>query len=282
MSNVKLVTDSTAYLPADLVAAHDISVVPVEVVIGGKAYRDGVDISANQVAQALADWQPVSTSRPSPAQFAQAYENAAAAGATGVVSVHLSSSLSGTYESALLAARSVDIPVTIVDSETIAMGMGFAVLAGAKAAARGAELDEVEATVVDSAARTSVLFYVDTLEFLRRGGRIGRAAAMFGTALRVKPILVVQDGVVAPLEKTRTTNKALARLADIVAEKVGELGGTAHLAVQHLAAAERADQLVDLLRTRTGIQDILMGEVGAVVGAHVGPGMVAVSVSPRS
>lgn len=282
MSNVKLVTDSTAYLPADLVAAHDISVVPVEVLIGGKAYRDGVDISANQVAQALADWQPVSTSRPSPAQFAQAYENAAAAGATGVVSVHLSSSLSGTYESALLAARSVDIPVTIVDSETIAMGMGFAVLAGAKAAARGAELDEVEATVVDSAARTSVLFYVDTLEFLRRGGRIGRAAAMFGTALRVKPILVVQDGVVAPLEKTRTTNKALARLADIVAEKVGELGGTAHLAVQHLAAAERADQLVDLLRTRTGIQDILMGEVGAVVGAHVGPGMVAVSVSPRS
>lgn len=282
MSNVKLVTDSTAYLPADLVAAHDISVVPVEVVIGGKAYRDGVDIAASQVAQALADWQPVSTSRPSPAQFAQAYENAAAAGATGVVSVHLSSSLSGTYESALLAARSVDIPVTIVDSETIAMGMGFAVLAGAKAAARGAELDEVEATVVDSAARTSVLFYVDTLEFLRRGGRIGRAAAMFGTALRVKPILVVQDGVVAPLEKTRTTNKALARLADIVAEKVGELGGTAHLAVQHLAAAERADQLVDLLRTRTGIQDILMGEVGAVVGAHVGPGMVAVSVSPKS
>jgi DegV family protein with EDD domain len=200
-----------------------------------------------------------------------------------VVSLHLSGALSGTVEAAHLAAADVadeGIEVRVVDTATIAMGLGFAVIAAAEAASSGGGVEAVVAAAEKTAAATTTLFYVDTLEHLRRGGRIGAAAALFGTALAVKPLLHVLDGRIAPLEKVRTASKALARLEDIAAGVAGEV--PVDIAVHHLAAAEKADGLAERLRARVpGLQSMHVSEVGAVVGAHVGPGLLGVVVSRR-
>lgn len=276
---VTVVTDSTAYLPLAQAKAAGVWIVPVQVVLGGESY-DETDISSSDVAKALSQWTPVSTSRPSPEVFLATYESAAAEGATGIVSVHLSGSMSATVESAEIAAKEATIPVRVIDSQSIGMGLGFPVLAAAHAAAAGADLVTVERLARDRCVRSSVLFYVDTLEYLRRGGRIGKAAALVGSALAVKPLLHLVDGHVEPLEKARTASKALARLEEITVERVGDQA--ADVAVQHLANPDRAQQLVARLQERLGgAVAITVGEVGAVVGAHVGPGMIAVSISPR-
>lgn len=277
MSHIAVVTDSTAYLSPELIDTWQIRVVPVEVIVGGKGYREGVDITPAEVAAGLREWKMITTSRPSPAEFAKAYLDAAAAGASGIVSIHVSAAMSGTFESALLGAREAEIPVTVVDSRSIAMGLGFAVIAAARAAADGADMATVVAAAERVAAESVVLFYVDTLEFLRRGGRVGTTAAVVGTALRVKPLLQVNDGAVTQLEKARTANKALTRLADIAVERAA--GRPVAVAVQHLEAPERAAQLAAVLHERLGTE-VSVSEVGAVVGAHVGPGMVSVSLAP--
>ncbi|MFC6239070.1 DegV family protein [Longivirga aurantiaca] len=279
MGRVAVVTDSTAYLPADLVASHGITVVPVQVVVDGTAYDEGTEITPTEVAAALRRWGVVTTSRPSPERFAQAYAAAAAAGADGIVSVHLSGDMSGTVDSATLAARDAPVPVEVVDSRTVAMAMGFGVLDGARAAGAGGSLQEVADVVRARVGASSALFYVDTLDYLRRGGRIGAAQALLGQALAVKPILELIDGRVAPLEKVRTSSRALARLEEIVVERAD--GRPCDIAVHHLDAAERASALAAKLHARLDDSVVLVSEVGAVVGAHVGPGMVAVAVSPR-
>jgi len=276
---VAIVTDSTAYLPADLVVSRHVIVVPVQVVVGGQPYDEGTEISPAEVADALRSWSVVTTSRPSPDRFAQAYAEAAAAGATAVVSAHLSGDMSGTFDSAVLAARAAPIPVVVVDTRRVAMAMGFAVLEGARAAETGLDVEAVAQVIRDRAAASSALFYVDTLDYLRRGGRIGAATALVGQALAVKPILELVDGRVAPLEKVRTTSKALARLEELVVERAD--GRPCDIAVHHLDAAARAEALAGHLVSRLVDSRVLVGEVGAVVGAHVGPGMVAVAVSPR-
>jgi len=276
---VALVTDSTAYLPADLVASWHVVVVPVQVVVGGQPFDEGTEISPAEVAEALRAWSVVTTSRPSPERFASAYATAADAGATAIVSAHLSGDMSGTYDSAVLAAREASVPVVVVDTRRVAMAMGFAVLAGARSAESGADAETVAQVVRDRADASSALFYVDTLDYLRRGGRIGAATALVGQALAVKPILELVDGRVTPLEKVRTASKALARLEELVVERAG--GRPCDLAVHHLDAQARADTLAAHLAARLVDSDVLVSEVGAVVGAHVGPGMVAVAVSPR-
>jgi len=273
--SVTVVTDSTAYLPARLVEQWRIRVAPVLVTVGGKTFQEDIDITPAAVAQALKDWQPVTTSRPTPAEFAAIYRQAQEDGAQAVVSIHLSGDLSGTYESALLAARDSDIPVEVLDSRSIGMGLGFPVLAAARTAADGGSPADVAATAAKVIATTEVLFYVDTLEYLRRGGRIGKASAMVGTALRVKPLLQVADGRVEPLEKARTAAKALSRLADVAVERTA--GRRVDVAVQHLDAPERAQQLAAELQRRLDVAEVIVTEVGAVVGTHVGPGMVCVA-----
>lgn len=285
-NRVVVVTDSTAYLPDELVRANGIEVVPVQVVVAGSSYLEGVEISPSEVAEALHDYKPVSTSRPSAGEFAAAYQAAAEAGATAIVSAHLSSSLSGTYESALLAAREAAVPVRVLDTRTIAMGLGFACLAGAEAARSGASAEDVAEVVMARSTASSLYFYVDTLEYLRRGGRIGSAAALLGNALRIKPLLHLEDGQVAPLEKARTAARALGRLADLSSQAVDRAMQAwgenleVEIAVQHLAAQERADALAATLGERHPGARILVAEAGAVVAAHVGPGMVSVDISP--
>jgi DegV family protein with EDD domain len=280
---VGLLTDSTAYLPTGEAAAAGIEVVPLQVVVGGRSLAEG-DVTSADVAEALRAWRPVSTSRPSPAVLAQAYAELADEGAREVVSVHLSAEISGTVDAARLAARDAPVPVHVVDSRALGLAMGLAVLAGARCADEGGDGAAVARVVRRHAERTSTFFYVDTLEHLRRGGRIGTAQAVLGSALGVKPLLVVEDGRIVPLEKVRTAGRALARLEDLAAGAAARLvaeGAGLSLAVQHLAAPQRAEQLASRLAARyPQAPPPRVAEVGAVVGAHAGPGMLAVVVAP--
>jgi DegV family protein with EDD domain len=287
---VALVTDSTASLPAETVAGRGITVVPLQVVIGATAYDEGVvvgvalGVTPQMLADALKEWVPVSTSRPNPDAMLEVYDKLAAEGFDEIVSVHISAELSGTYESAQLAARRASVPVTPVDSRQVGMATGFAVLAAADAIDGGADAATAAAAARTRAQQTTSLFYVDTLEYLRRGGRMGAAAALVGSALAVKPILTVADGRVGPFEKVRTSAKALSRLEELAVEAAGD--AEVDVAVAHLASPERATQLAARLgdRLEKGLQDreVSLGEIGAVLGAHVGPGMVAVAVARRS
>lgn len=272
---VAVITDSTACLTPDMAAAAGLTVVPIHVIIDGRTYGDGVDITSDEVAAALSSGAAVSTSKPTPEEFLATYTAAAQAGASEIVSVQVSAALSGTYDSARLAAREAPVPVTVVDSQSIAMGLGFAAMSAAEAAPDGAQAAAEAAR--RSAEQSSVLFYVDTLEFLRRGGRIGKASAWLGGALRVKPLLHVENGVVAPLEKARTANRALGRLTDLAVEAAGDR--PVRLAVQHLNAPDRAEGMAARLRERVRAE-VVVCEVTAVMGVHVGPGVVAVTVAP--
>ncbi|WP_189082406.1 DegV family protein [Mangrovihabitans endophyticus] len=279
---VAVVTDSTAYLPAELGGAHDLTVVPLTVVIDGTSGDEGTQVTIDEVARALgARRTAVSTSRPAPAQFVSAYRALFDAGCDGIVSLHLSAKLSGTVEAAQLAAAEFDGRVAVVDSMTTGMGLGFAALAAAQVARDGAGLAEVKRAGEAHAGRVSTFFYVDTLEFLRRGGRIGAASALVGTALSVKPILHVDEGMIVVRDRVRTAGRALARLVDLAVEAAGD--GTADIAVHHLGAYARAVALMDEVTMRLGdrLQDCYLTEIGAVVAAHVGPGVVGIVVHRR-
>jgi DegV family protein with EDD domain len=277
---VAIVTDSTAYLPPGLAERHDVAVVPLQLTVGGILREEGVDISAAEAARALREWNPMTTSRPSPERFSDAYSAAVEAGASAIVSVHLSGAMSGTVEAARLAAESAPVPVRVVDAGTIGMGLGFAALSAAATALAGGSLDEVAAAAIERAENSRSFFYVATLEHLRRGGRIGAAAGLLGSALMVKPLLGIENGRIAPLEKVRTASRAVARLEELVVEAAGTR--PVDIAVQHLAAAANAEALVSRLRDKIShLVDMYVGEVGPVIGAHVGPGMLGVVVAPQ-
>jgi DegV family protein with EDD domain len=279
--SVAVVTDSTAYLPSELTEGYGIHVVPLYVVLPGRSGREGFDVGPEDVARALAvRGQTVSTSRPTPGDFVAAYRHALRQGADQLVSIHLSGELSSTSDAARLAASQVgEHIVTVVDSRSAAMGCGFAVLAAARSAATGADAAEVAETARRTAAQTSTFFVVDTLEHLRRGGRIGAAAAVLGSALAVKPVLHVKDGRVVPLEKVRTAARANNRLVQRAVDAAGE--GAVSVAVHHLAAPERAERLAAELRERLpALRELHVSELGAAIGAHVGPGAVGVVIAP--
>jgi DegV family protein with EDD domain len=278
--HVAIVTDSTAYLPPRTMERHGITSVPLTVVVGGQALDEGTEISTRSLAQALQKRRPVTTSRPSPQVFAEHYRKVAESGATGIVSLHLSAELSGTYDAAVLAAREAPVPVRVVDTGMVAMALGFSALAAAEAAEAGGTVDEAVTAAEKRAGATAAYFYVDTLDYLRRGGRIGAAQALLGSALAVKPLLQMEDGRIGPLEKVRTASKAIARLEEIAADRAGS--AQVDIAVHHLAAPDRASALADRLRARVpGLADLHVSEVGAVIGAHTGPGLLGVVVSPR-
>ena len=284
MPRVVVVTDSTASLPAEVAQARGIRVVPLQVVIGAKVLDEGPDgATPDVVAEALRDFVPVSTSRPAPALFAEVYRSLQADGVEEVVSIHLSGEMSGTFESAQLAALEVDLPVHVVDTGQVGIATGYAALTACDVLEAGGTAEQAAEAALARGQAASSLFYVDTLEYLRRGGRIGAAAALVGSALAVKPLLEIKDGKVVPRERVRTASRALARLADLAVEVAGEQD--VDVCVSHLANADRAEELAAILTERlaTGLDGraVMCGELGAVLGAHVGPGMVAVCVSPR-
>lgn len=279
-----VVTDSTASLPPEVAQERGIVVVPLQVVIGATVYDEGAEGATPElVAQALKDFRPVSTSRPAPAALLEVYEKAAAEGADAVLAIHLSGDMSGTHESALLAAGDASIPVTVVDSRQVGVATGYAALSAADVLDAGGSVEEAAEAARHRADLATSLFYVDTLEYLRRGGRIGAAAALLGGALAVKPLLRIDDGRVANLERVRTSARALSRLEDLVVEAAGDLD--VDVCVAHLANPDRAADLAGRLGARLATnldgRDVWCGELGAVLGAHVGPGMVAACVAPR-
>jgi DegV family protein with EDD domain len=284
---VAIVTDSTAYLTPGQVAGAGapVRVIPLHVVIGGREHREGVDVRVEDLAEALRRFVPVTTSRPAPGEFLAVYEELAAAGAEAIVSVHISADMSATVQGAHLAAGQSPVPVTVVDSRVLGAAMGYAVLSAAAAAAAGADAETVAAIAQSRALDATVVFYVHTLEHLRRGGRIGSASALLGSALAIKPILSLDDGHIAPLEKVRTAGRALARMVELAgeaADRARMAGRIVDIEVQHLDFAARAAEVVDALAERVAdAGEIRIGELGAVVGAHVGPGTLAITVAPR-
>jgi DegV family protein with EDD domain len=276
---VAIVTDSTAYLPPAEAATRGVRVVPLQVVVDGEAYDEGTPEASDVLLAALRQHVAVTTSRPSPDAFATVYDALRREGASAVVSIHLSGAISGTLEAAQLAARDAAIPVTVVDSRSIAMALGFAVLDAADLAADGASADEIAAAVERRVAATTTWFYVDTLDQLRRGGRIGPAQALVGQALAVKPLLRVSEGRIEPWERVRTTARALARLEDAAVEAAGDT--EVDVAVHHLADPARAADLAAKVQARVPhLRRLVVSEVGAVVGAHTGVGMLGLAVSP--
>jgi DegV family protein with EDD domain len=278
--SITIVTDSTAYLPEGFAERHSIRVVPLHVSVDGRTKLDGVDFGPAELASALGEHRRVTTSRPTPGELAGVYRSLLGEGADAVVSVHLSRDLSGTWEAARLAAEEVDpTKVRVVDSRSTGMGLGFAVLFASIAAGEGASAADVEQAAVQAAERTRMFFCVETLDHLRRGGRIGTATALLGTALAVKPLLHMDDGRIVPLEKVRTMGRAVGRLVDLAASAAGQ--GRVGLAVHHLAAPHRAAELATQLDERLpGSTGCLVSEVGAVIGAHTGPGVLGVVVLP--
>ena len=279
---VALVTDSTSSVPCDWVTEHDVTVVPLQVVIGATAYDEGVPggVTASVLADALKAWTPVSTSRPNPEAFLAIYQ-ALGKEHDEIVSIHISGELSGTFESAQMAAVKASVPVHVVDSRQVGMGTGFTVMAAQEARAAGLDGAAIAAAAQTQGARTTTLLYVDTLEYLRRGGRVGATAALLGSALAVKPILAIEDGRIVPRERVRTATKALARLQELAL--AAAVDHRARVAVAHLANPDKAHHLAAGLGAALGdsvIDEIVVSEIGAVLGAHVGPGMVAVCVAP--
>lgn len=279
-----VVTDSAAALPADWVAAFTgegrLTVIPMPVMVGEEIYGEGEDDIAETIALALASGTSVKTSRPSPGQFEQAFLAAERRGYDAVVSIHISGALSGTADSARLAAGRVGIHVEILDSETVGMAQGMAVQAAVVAAADGGDAAAVRALAEEQLARTKVYFYVPSLEQLRRGGRIGAAASLLGTMLAIKPILAVDGGKIVPLEKVRSAAKAVARLEEIAAaDAASRPDGQARLAVHHFGNPAEAEGLAARLAAALPHSPpAQISSLPAVLAAHAGLGVLAVIV----
>ncbi|WP_284974574.1 DegV family protein [Arthrobacter sp. efr-133-TYG-104] len=283
-----VVTDSAAALPADWVSAFSsdgrLTVVPMPVMVGEEIYGEGEDDITETLSVALAAGASIKTSRPSPGQFEQAYLAAQRRGFKAVVSIHLSSELSGTVDAARLAAARVPIPVEVVDSRTVGMAQGMGVQSAVVAAADGQGMAEVRGFAERRMERTKVYFYVPSLEQLRRGGRIGAAASWLGTVLAIKPILAVDGGKIVPLEKVRSAVRAVARLEEIVAQDVSTRPpGQQRLAVHHFGNLAEAQGLAArLAEACPQCPAPQISALPAVLAAHAGLGVLAVIVGESS
>jgi DegV family protein with EDD domain len=275
---VGLVTDSTSSIPAALAAQWGVLVVPTRIRIGQHEAAEH-NVPKEYLVRALEGGMDVSTSPPDPAGFEWAYKHAAAVGADEVVSVHISGKQSETYEIARRAAVHSPVPVHVVDSGTTGMSLGFAVLAAARVAGAGGGARRVMDALARRLEDSVELIYVDTLEFLRKGGRIGAAAAFLGSALSLKPLLTMTNGQVAPLERVLGTERALRRLVEQAVRKAS--GRSVDIAIEHFGAPERAEKLASRLTPKMpGAREITFTEVSSTIGVHVGPGAVGITVSP--
>ncbi len=268
-----VVTDSTADLPAALAESRSISVVPLTVTIEGQTYADGVEISAAEFYRRNAS---ATTSQPSPAAFAETYRRLLE-DHDEVVSLHISARLSGTYSAAVQGAEMLDQGrVRVVDTGLVSMPLGLAALVAAEMAAAGEPAEAVERKVGEVCREANVYFVVATLENLRRGGRIGGAAALLGSVLQVKPVLTIRDGEVAPMERVRTQERAIGRLVELV--RSADRGSGICAIVGHAAAGEQAERIAEAIEPVC--DSLLLQPLGPVVGAHAGPGTVGVGCYP--
>jgi DegV family protein with EDD domain len=277
MTKVALVTDSTANIPAEYVQRYNIQVAPQILVWGNETYRDGVDMQSEEFFRRLSSAKVMpTTSQASPQSFHDIYKQLLQQDFS-ILTVVLSEELSGTLISARQAReRFPGAPIEIIDSRTTAMAMGYIVLLAARAAEEGATLDECKALAEAACKNTGVIFTVDTLEFLHRGGRIGGAARLLGTALNLKPILEVVNGRVEPVERVRTRKKSLSRVIELVEERIAGRQPV-RMATLHANAPEAAQQLLEEANQRFHAVESIFAEVSPVVGNHAGPGTVGLT-----
>lgn len=281
---VALVTDSTANLPTSILRRFNLYVVPLAVVVDQETFAEGESITAADIISAQRAKKRVATSRPGPGRFIGVYDECALAGYDHIVSIHLSGELSGTCDAARLAAWDSEVPVTVVDTGLMSWGLGHSVLAAVSARTAGASVDAIAHAARAKAAATQIYLYVDSLEYLWRGGRIGASNAIMGTALNIKPILGMFDGRVTPLDKLRSAPRALSRLCELTAASVpGAITGNPLVTIDvvHCAAAERAHMVAEKMRRLVpACTHVTVHEASAVLSAHTGPGTVGVVISP--
>ncbi len=272
---IRIVTDSTCDLPASVIERYRIKVAPLYINIGEKSYRDGVDISRSQFYTQLADFpQHPTTGTPGLALFKQLYGQAAEEGAEQVLSIHISESLSGTVDVARAAAREFSqIPVTVMDSRQLSLGVGFLVEKAAQMAEAGSTMAEILAALEDQTRRSHVFAALDTLEFLQRSGRMNRFVTGIGSLLQLRPILTMHDGKPGS-EQRRTRARALAR----VHELLHQLGPFEQAALVHTHAAEEAEQLRQSAAELLPAREMYSEDITPVIGAHIGPGAVGFAV----
>jgi DegV family protein with EDD domain len=269
--SIKIVTDSTCDLPESAVAEYGITVMPLYINFGSQGYLDGVELSRQEFYERLPDYDPSpTTAAPGTALFGQTYEELAAAGATEILSIHISISLSATVDVARLAAQETQaVPVTVFDSRQLSLGMGFLVLTAAKAAAEGHSVDEIVALLEEQTSRTHVFAALETLEYLRRSGRMNRAVAGLGNLLQVKPLLRMHEGN-PTAERVRTNNGATKRLIRILSD----LAPLDQVALVHAHAPERAEALRQQAKQLLPEGEIQSVDITPVLGANIGPGAV--------
>lgn len=274
MKRISIVTDSTAYLSPDLVDLYDIRVIPLNVIFPDRTYLDGVDIAPAEFFDQLENSSELpTTSQPSAGRFEELYRELVEEGAEAIISIHISAALSGTVSSAQVAKANLpDIPIYVIDSKFTAMAQGFLVLEAARALRAGVSAEKVVDMIEGLIPRMNIIFVVDTLKYLHKGGRIGGAAALFGTALGIKPLLFLNDGRVDTLEKIRTKKKAQTRLVDIVAEEA--TGKKLHCTIIHGDALQEAEALLEEVTARCDCVESYISEVSPVIGTHIGPGAV--------
>jgi len=275
---VRIVTDSTAAISPQQAEALGITIIPLTVFFGEDAYLDGIELDNAGFYTKLQESEVFPrTSQPSPTVFQEAYIRLIDGGADGILSVHISSKLSGTYQCACAARDTLPddmkkIPLEIIDSQSISVGMSQAVLQAAREARMGAGLKEIKDHLLDQLSRTRILCVLDTLEYARRGGRLGSATAVLGNLLNIKPIISLKEGAVIAVERPRTRSKAYTRIAQLVID-MGK--------IEQLVIGESNEEVgQELMQALTTIYqgDIPRYKLGAVLGAHGGPGIVGVAV----
>ena len=278
MAHIRVVTDSGADIPKEMAQELGIRIVPLTIHFGDEERRDGVDLSQEEFYRRLRAGEMSRTTQPAPADFEAAYRGLAEEGAEAIISCHLSSKLSGTFQSAALAAQAVDVPVHVVDTRSASLGTGLVAIEAARLAREGADVKVILARAHSIIAQQRVLFMVDTLEYLQRNGRIGKAQAFVGGLLNVKPILTLDDGVVAPLERARGRNKAVARLLERLSETAG--GVPLRVAVVHGDAPAEAAALAEQIRSRVRVAEMITAVLGPTIGTHAGPGTLGIVYYP--
>jgi len=276
---IKIVTDSTAYMPESMVRQHDLRVVPLCVHFGEEEFREGVELSHKDFYARLKA-APVlpTTSQPSAGEFYEVFKELVDAGHE-VVTLTISSKLSGTWNSAMAAKEMLPgAAISVIDSLSTAIGLQLMLVAVVEAIHAGASREQIVDQVEEIKAKIHVLFVVATLEYLAKGGRIGNAKAFMGTLLKVKPILVLQDGAIEPLEQVRSKQKAQARMLELVDEYAGDKGAQAKVAICGALVPDEVSALSRELVGRLGCAQPLISEIGPVIGTHTGPGVIGVAV----
>ncbi|WP_088033678.1 DegV family protein [Evansella clarkii] len=280
MGKVLIVTDSTADIPKSLQEELGITVVPLKVHFGEETFEDGVDLNPGQFYEKLkkADQIPT-TSQPTPHQFEEEYRRLSEENPeSDIISIHLSSKLSGTYQSAYIASQTLgeEIPVTVVDSKRASYAIGVVVVEAAALARKGASKDEVISRINELLEETTVFFMVDTLEYLEKNGRIGKASAVLGSLLKIKPILsLTEEGEVYPYEKVRGNKKAVAKILDEFEDRFGS--DPVHVGISHAEVQGEADELMEKIKDRFNVKKEIVTNIGPVIGTHVGPGTISIA-----